>query len=144
MPVSSAQGRVGTTDGANRCRDLNARATMVVTPQQYHYACEAFIGYELHRFQIIVAEVFEYMIANILDRGFPSFKLRPRTTSGTALYLTEHGPMVVLEDTTDVSQQSEIQTYYTLQTFLGIHVEPEMVDAARDFIVFARHCMQNC
>ena len=63
MPVSSAQGRVGTTDGANRCRDLNARATMVVTPQQYHYACEAFIGYELHRFQIIVAEVFEYMIA---------------------------------------------------------------------------------
>ena len=78
MPLSSAQGRVGTTDGANRCRDLNARATMVVTPQQYHYACEAFIGYELHRFQIIVAEVFEYMIANILDREFPSFKLRPR------------------------------------------------------------------
>ena len=41
-----------------------------------------------------------------------------------------------LEGTTDVSQQSEIQTYYTLQTFLGIHVEPEMVDAARVFTFF--------
>ena len=88
----------------------------VVTPQQYHEACHSFIGYELHRFQIIVAEMFEYMIANILDRGVPSFTLRPRTTSGTALYMTEHGPIVVLEGTTDVSQQSEIQTYYTLQT----------------------------
>ena len=51
---------------------------------------------------------------------------------------------VALKGTTDVSQQSEIQTYYTLQTFLGIHVEPEMVDTARDFAFFARHCMQNC
>ena len=51
---------------------------MVVTPQQYPHAREALIGHELHPFNIISAEVFEYVIADKLDREFPSFKLRPR------------------------------------------------------------------
>jgi len=55
---------------------------MIVTPQQYHDARHALVGFDLQPFNLVVAEQFDYIIEEMLA-GFTS-KRRPRIKPGAS------------------------------------------------------------